>query len=220
MARLVIRIKPNDHPTDPSLTPLRTNVGDVVELVDDPHQFSKIELTCGHYRFLDVPGVSQDRFMHLKDHVNDAEGTMIQRRRLFLDHLAEPKLPELTPEIVALSMDRDQAAVEKYIADEALYLAKSVAKKAEKDAAFLADLALSVKEEVPPDDPLIAQTELEAALAEEKSLALADAVPPIQAEADTKASTLNAIEKIPELVAYVDAAVAEIAAITFIKPVK
>jgi hypothetical protein len=31
MARLCIRIAPNDHPTDASLTPLRTRPGDIVE---------------------------------------------------------------------------------------------------------------------------------------------------------------------------------------------
>ena len=85
MARLVIRILPNDHPTDPALTPLRTQEGDVVELVDDGHVFSQAELTNGQYRILDVPGVPQDELVHLKAHVEDAQGRMTKRRAQQLD---------------------------------------------------------------------------------------------------------------------------------------
>jgi hypothetical protein len=85
MARLVIRILPNAHPTDPSLTPLRTQEGDVVELVDDGHVFSFAELNCGQYRIMDVPGVPQDELVHLKAHVEDAQGRMTKRRAQQLD---------------------------------------------------------------------------------------------------------------------------------------
>jgi hypothetical protein len=80
MARLCIRITPNDHPTDPSLTPLRTGEGDVVQLVDDGHVFSQGELNCGHYRILDLPGVPQEELLHLVTHAEDAEGRMTKRR--------------------------------------------------------------------------------------------------------------------------------------------
>lgn len=92
MARLVIRILPNDHPTDPSLTPLRTHEGDVVELVDDGHVFSQAELTNGHYRILDLPGVPQEELVHLKAHVEDAQGRMTKRRNQSLD-LTVLKMP-------------------------------------------------------------------------------------------------------------------------------
>lgn len=85
MARLCIRITPNDHPTDPSLTPLRTNEGDVVCLVDDTHVFSQAELNCGHYRIIDVPGVPQDDLLDLVEHAVDAEGNMVKRRVKTLD---------------------------------------------------------------------------------------------------------------------------------------
>ena len=85
MARLVVRIAPNDHPTDPSLTPLRTLPGDVVEIVEDGHQFSLSELNCGQYRFIDVPRVLSEQFLSLKQPVEDAEGRMIKRRALALD---------------------------------------------------------------------------------------------------------------------------------------
>ena len=38
MARLVIRLLPNAHPTDPALTPLRTQEGDVVEIASSHGQ--------------------------------------------------------------------------------------------------------------------------------------------------------------------------------------
>ena len=85
MARLVIRILPNAHPTDPSLTPLRTQEGDVVCLVDDGHVFSFAELNNGHYKILDVPGVPQEELVHLVAAVEDGEGKMIKRRAVELD---------------------------------------------------------------------------------------------------------------------------------------
>lgn len=85
MATLCIRITPNDHPTDPSLTPLRTNEGDVVCLVDDDHVFSVAELNCGQYKMLDVPGVPQEELVHLVAHVEDAEGKMVKRRSVGID---------------------------------------------------------------------------------------------------------------------------------------
>lgn len=88
MARLCIRITNNDHPTDPSLTPRRTNEGDVVCLVDDSHVFSFAELNNGHYRILDVPGVPQEDLGHLVTHAEDAQGRMTKRRTQNLDPIA------------------------------------------------------------------------------------------------------------------------------------
>jgi hypothetical protein len=85
MAKLCIRITPNDHPTDPSITPLRTNEGDVVCLVEDDHVFNVAELNCGHYKILDVPGVTQEELVHLVAHVEDAEGKMMKRRAVRFD---------------------------------------------------------------------------------------------------------------------------------------
>jgi hypothetical protein len=57
----------------------------VVELVDDGHVFSFAELNNGHYRMLDVPGVPQEELVHLKAHVEDAQGRMTKRRAQALD---------------------------------------------------------------------------------------------------------------------------------------
>ena len=85
MARLCIRIAPNDHPTDASLTPLRTRVGDVVVIMPDGHQFSQAELNCGQYKFVDVPGVAPSTLQNLLDPVFDANGIMTKRRAFALD---------------------------------------------------------------------------------------------------------------------------------------
>ena len=87
MARLCVRVTNNDHPTDPTLTPLRTNEGDVVCLVDDDHVFSFAELNNGHYRIIDVPGVPQEDLAHLVESLDDAEGRLIKRRTKMLDPL-------------------------------------------------------------------------------------------------------------------------------------
>jgi len=89
MARLCIRVAPNDHPTDPELNKLRTQPGDVVCIVNDDHQFSQGELNCGQYRIIDVPGVPQIELIYLcKQHVDDVEGNPIQRRLWSLDAAA------------------------------------------------------------------------------------------------------------------------------------
>ena len=85
MARLCIRLTNNDHPTDPTLTPLRTNEGDVVCLVDDGHVFSFAELNNGHYKIMDVPDATQEDLVHLVASVEDADGTMVKRRNLEID---------------------------------------------------------------------------------------------------------------------------------------
>jgi len=85
MARLCIRIAPNDHPSDANLNVMRTHPGDVVCIVDDGHVFSHAELNCGQYRIIDVPGVSQEELTDLVDAVFAAdESTMLKRRRLTL----------------------------------------------------------------------------------------------------------------------------------------
>lgn len=93
MARLCLRMTPNDHPTDPTLTPLRTGEGDVVQLVDDGHVFSQAELTCGHYRILDLPGVPQEELLHLVTAEEDLEGKMLKRRTQHLDPVALKSAP-------------------------------------------------------------------------------------------------------------------------------
>ena len=81
MARLCIRILPNDHPTDAALTPMRTRLGDVVCVVDDSHQFSFAELNNGHYRIIDVPDVPQEDLIYLCEAIKNAEDDMIARRK-------------------------------------------------------------------------------------------------------------------------------------------
>lgn len=85
MARVCIRIKANDHPTDAALTPLRTRLGDIVWIAEDGHVFSAAERNCGQYRFVDVPGVSQAALVDLMESENDAEGRMVKRRKWTLD---------------------------------------------------------------------------------------------------------------------------------------
>lgn len=85
MARLCIRVAPNAHPTDPTLTPLRTQPGDVVAVVEDGHVFSAGERTSGEYRIIDVPGVAEAALTHLIEHVTDAEGDLARVRRLTLN---------------------------------------------------------------------------------------------------------------------------------------
>ena len=89
MARLCIRVAPNDHPTDASLTPLRTRPGDVVEIKEDGWQWRPGELNSGQYRFVDVPGVPAADLAHLKTSVLAADGvTMTRRRNQCLDPAA------------------------------------------------------------------------------------------------------------------------------------
>ena len=90
MARLCIRIAPNSHPTDPTLDAMRTQMGDVVCVVDDHHQFSKGELECGQYRVIDMPGVAQVELNHLVASAFDPgdESKMLRRRAVTLDAIA------------------------------------------------------------------------------------------------------------------------------------
>ena len=81
MARLCIRTAPNGHPTDPQLDLLRTQPGDVVEVVADDHVFSLAERTNGQYRIIDVPGVPASEFLHLKEPLLSADEVTIMRRR-------------------------------------------------------------------------------------------------------------------------------------------
>lgn len=67
MARLCVRVAPNDHPTDKELDAHRTKPGDVVCIVEDGHVFSKAEMTNGQYRIIDVPGVPAQKFIHLTE---------------------------------------------------------------------------------------------------------------------------------------------------------
>jgi hypothetical protein len=85
MARLCIRILSNDHPSDASLTPMRTNLGDVVSVHDDDHVFSFAELNCGHYRIIDLPGVPEMDLLSLVESKKDVDGRMIARRLVGLD---------------------------------------------------------------------------------------------------------------------------------------
>lgn len=84
MARLCIRIVPNNHPTDPSLDVLRTQEGDVVEICGDDHKWSEAELNCGQYKFVDVEGKPED-YEYLKASVYDVDEKMIARRAVTLD---------------------------------------------------------------------------------------------------------------------------------------
>jgi hypothetical protein len=84
MARLCIRIAPNDHPTDPSQNALRTRPGDVVEIGEDGHVWEG-ETAGGQYRFIDVPGVSRESLLNLMSPVRDGAGRMTRRFTATLD---------------------------------------------------------------------------------------------------------------------------------------
>ena len=109
MARLCVRILANDHPTDAKLTTMRTQIGDVICIVPDDHQFSKIEMECGSYRIIDVPGIPEDDLVHLCEHLENAEGIMVQRYVRGLDPECDLQLQQLTPDIISKSMFRDCA---------------------------------------------------------------------------------------------------------------
>ena len=111
MARLQVRIAANNHPTDPSLDPLRTHPGDVIIVHDDDHQFSYCELHNGEYRIVDVPGVLEEDLGHLKDHVEDDQGNMVLKRAKSLDLAAIDtlQLPKPSDEVVAAIAPRDAA---------------------------------------------------------------------------------------------------------------
>jgi hypothetical protein len=70
------------------LTPLRTNLGDVVCIVDDGHKFSQSELNCGHYRILDIVNTPQEQLTYLCESQEDSNGVMIKRRIRGLDTTA------------------------------------------------------------------------------------------------------------------------------------
>ncbi len=88
MARLCVRVADNRHPTDAKLDALRTQIGDVVCIVDDGHVFSAAERNCGQYRFIDVPGVSQEALLALVASKFDANSVMTARRIVSLDATA------------------------------------------------------------------------------------------------------------------------------------
>ena len=88
MAILCIRISPNDPPAA-----LRTKPGDVVCIVDDGHVFSRAELDCGQYLFINIPGVQQAEFVSLVAHMEDASGNMIKRRAKTLNIAALNSAP-------------------------------------------------------------------------------------------------------------------------------
>lgn len=78
MAQLCIRIASQGS----SL--LRTQPGDVVEIVDDAHQFSLAERSNGQYRIISVPG-PQELYAHFKQQHYDVSGELTHARRVTLD---------------------------------------------------------------------------------------------------------------------------------------
>lgn len=94
MARLCIRIAPNNHPTDPSLDVMRTQTGDVVCVVEDGHKWSDPELNCGQYKFIDMPGVPPEKLLYLMEHVEKSDTVIIARRKVSLDVVALKTIDE------------------------------------------------------------------------------------------------------------------------------
>lgn len=85
MARLCIRVLPNNHPTDPSMDLFRTQLGDVVCVVEDSHVFSFGELNCGQYRFIQVSGVTQADMIYLIESIYDAQEKLVRLRKVGFD---------------------------------------------------------------------------------------------------------------------------------------
>lgn len=92
MARLCIRVAPNNHPDDPKLDAFRTQIGDVVCVVGDRHIFSKGEMACGQYKFVDVPGVPAEELAYLSWPALDQSDQMVRRTSYNLDPSAVAKL--------------------------------------------------------------------------------------------------------------------------------
>jgi len=84
MARLVVRTQPNPGKT-PEQSLLRTQEGDVVDIVNDGVEIRPGTLNSGHYRIIDLPGIPQEALVHLKAAVFDTEGGLVRRRAKTLD---------------------------------------------------------------------------------------------------------------------------------------
>lgn len=237
MSRLCIRVALNDHPTDPALTPLRTNVGDVVELVNDDHKFSYCEENNGQYRMVDVPGVAQENLTHLKDHIEDKDGQMIQRRRLAVDHNADWGVPPIPDEAISSSMFRDQYLKDVDTADRALTTAlepqryanflKGDAEGKARVAAKLTDAALLETDPKALQDALAKAADAQASADKAATLVAPaqDAADLAVPEVEKAQAALQDAKDIsaawvpdPIFVDYEVAALAAVAAITFEKP--
>lgn len=87
-----IQVAPNNHPTDPTLDPMRFQVGDVVSVVEDGHVFSEAEKNCGSYRFVTVTGAAANDLDPLvAERMED--DIVLARRNLTLDSMALENLP-------------------------------------------------------------------------------------------------------------------------------
>ncbi len=87
MAILCVRISPNNHPTDKNLDKMRTQIGDVVCIVEDGHVFSESELKCGNYKFINIKDTKQEDLIHLIESDYDEEGNILKLRKKVLNHL-------------------------------------------------------------------------------------------------------------------------------------
>lgn len=97
MARLIVRITNNPNNSDPSLTPLRTQRGDVVQIVPDNHIFSEAEMFCGHYKIIDMPGVAAEDLRYLVDGVLGVDDEVIALRAVRINEagLARTEMTEV-----------------------------------------------------------------------------------------------------------------------------
>lgn len=85
MARLCIRVLPNNHPKDPDLDLVRTQPGDVVCVMPDKHEWSAGELACGQYKFVEVPGITPEDFARLIESRFDKDNILMCIRNMGLD---------------------------------------------------------------------------------------------------------------------------------------
>ncbi len=80
MARLCIR-----KLAKPVVSTLSSQAGDVICVVEDGHEFTTAELTNGHYRIIDVAGVSASEFANLIASSFNANGTLFRLRAVGLN---------------------------------------------------------------------------------------------------------------------------------------
>ncbi|MEQ1888643.1 MAG: hypothetical protein ABL951_05615 [Alphaproteobacteria bacterium] len=116
MAILVVLIKENSHP-DPELNKLRCQVNDVVDIVEDDHEFTFGELNSGRYKFVNIPGVLAEEFEHLREVERDSEDpekiVNIRVRKIDLSMLDDKLLdaasknePLIKDDILSITLDR------------------------------------------------------------------------------------------------------------------
>lgn len=90
MARLCVRVGSNAS--------TRSQPGDVISVEEDGHVWSKAELNCGQYQFIDTPGVDPSALINLVTPVlNPQDGTRnLSAQKLDISQLSSVKGRSIT----------------------------------------------------------------------------------------------------------------------------